>query len=143
MIMTIHTKLYRVQRETYKFIAKYYRRNQTYDSQTETLRRKNKKLVHNHLSTYAEKLAKINPILINQLTFHILPSDHRPVTITFTTNNDSDNDFKLSLYQKYRIQYENWFIISKTTPKWTQPMKTRWKDELVTIIDDNYRHHLN
>ena len=64
-------------------------------------------LHNNHLSTYAEKLAKINPILINQLTFHILPSDHRPVTITFTTNNDSDNDSKLSLYQKCRIQYEN------------------------------------
>ena len=96
LLVTTKSNLYYAQREADNMLAKYYRRNRTYTNQTETLGRRKKPLIYNHSSTYVEELFKYNPTTNNQPTQYSPSSYHHSVIISFTNNNDTQNDFQPS-----------------------------------------------
>ena len=100
LLITTKSNLYYAQRETENLLAKYYRKNQTYNNQTENPGRRKKPLVHNHFSTYAEVLSKCNATSNNKPTQYSSSAYHRLVAISFNSKNEFKDYFKPSPSQK-------------------------------------------
>ena len=99
-------------------------------------RKTQKKIVHNHFSTYAASLQRNNLTTTTTPARSSPPSYYRPVTMSFNTNDKYQNYEKSPPSLKIKTQHESHSVVTNNTADLTHP-EAGWEEVLADLVTKN------